>query len=196
MIYNIVKFICNAVIHMVFKIRPEGIDDFPTDGAVIVYSNHRSMWDPVIICCLLKRPIFFMAKDELFRNAVMRFVMENLHAFPVKRGTPDRKAIKRALEVLNQKQVLGIFPEGTRSKDGKLQEPEPGVALLAAKSKDVTLVPVAINTNYKWLSHVNVIFGKPLKFDSYHKEGERLNSQELREISIALFDEVSKLISS
>lgn len=196
MFYSIVRFICNVVIHVLFKIRLEGIDDFPRDGAVIVYSNHKSMWDPVIIGCLLKRPIFFMAKEELFRNAVMRFVMGKLHAFPVKRGTPDRKAIKRALEVLNDKQVLGIFPEGTRSKDGRLQEPEPGVALLAAKSKDVALVPMAINGSYKWFSHIDVIFGKPIKFDVYHQKGERLNSQELKEISIALFTEVSKLMPS
>jgi 1-acyl-sn-glycerol-3-phosphate acyltransferase len=100
-----------------------------------------------------------------------------LHAFPVKRGAPDRKAIKRAIEVLNEKQVLGIFPEGTRSKDGKLQEPESGIALIAAKSNDVTLVPVAINGNYKWLSSIDVIFGEPIKFDTYFQKGEKMNSQ-------------------
>ena len=196
MFYSIIRFFCNAVIHVLFKIRLEGIDDFPMDGAVIVYSNHKSMWDPVIIGCLSKRPIFFMAKEELFRNSLIGFILRKLYAFPVKRGVPDRKAIKRALEILNDKQVLGIFPEGTRSKNGKLQEPESGVALLAAKSNDVTMAPVAINGNYKWFSRIDVIFGKPIKFDVYHPKDERLNSQELKEISIALFNEVSKLMPS
>ncbi len=195
MFYNIVKFICNIVIHILFKIRLYGIDNFPNEGVVIVYSNHKSMWDPVIIGCLLRRPIFFMAKEELFKNPIMGFVIKNLNAFPVKRGMPDRKAIKKALEVLNKKQVLGIFPEGTRSKDGRLQDPESGVALLAAKSEDVALVPVAIKGNYKWFSTIDVIFGKPTKFDAYHKKGEKMNSQELKEISNAIFAEVSKLMS-
>jgi 1-acyl-sn-glycerol-3-phosphate acyltransferase len=196
MFYSVVRYICNAVIHVLFKIQLKGIDDFPMEGAVIVYSNHKSMWDPVIIGCLLKRPIYFMAKEELFRNPVMRLIVTKLRAFPVKRGTPDRKAIKRALELLNEKQVLGIFPEGTRSKDGKLHEPESGVALLAAKSKDVTLVPVAIIGGYKWFSRIDVIFGAPIEFDKYHQKDEKMNSQELKNISIALFSEVSKLMLS
>jgi 1-acyl-sn-glycerol-3-phosphate acyltransferase len=196
MFYSVVRYICNAVIHVLFKIQLKGIDDFPMEGAVIVYSNHKSMWDPVIIGCLLKRPIYFMAKEELFRNPVMRLIVTKLRAFPVKRGTPDRKAIKRALELLNEKQVLGIFPEGTRSKDGKLHEPESGVALLAAKSKDVTLVPVAIIGGYKWFSRIDVIFGAPIEFDKYHQKDEKMNSQELKNISIALFSEVSKLMPS
>ena len=125
----------------------------------------------------------------------MGFIIKNLHAFPVKRGIPDRKAIKKALEVLNNNQVLGIFPEGTRSKDGKLQEPEPGLALLASKAKDVTLVPVAIRGNYKFFSHIDVIFSEPKKFSEYHQEDTKLNSEKLKEISSALFEEVSNLMN-
>ncbi|HHY71030.1 MAG TPA: 1-acyl-sn-glycerol-3-phosphate acyltransferase, partial [Thermoanaerobacterales bacterium] len=77
MFYSIIRFFCNAVIHVLFKIRLEGIDDFPMDGAVIVYSNHKSMWDPVIIGCLSKRPIFFMAKEELFRNSLIGFILRS-----------------------------------------------------------------------------------------------------------------------
>lgn len=193
--YSFAKFLCNIVIHILFKIRAKGLDDFPENGAVIVYSNHKSMWDPVIIGCLLKRPIYFMAKEELFSYPVFSFIIKNLNAFPVKRGKPDRNAIRRALEVLNEKQVLGIFPEGTRSKDGALLEPEPGVALLAAKSNDVALVPVGISGNYKLFSKLDVNFGKPIKFDDY-RQSEKLTSRELKEISVALFAEVAKLMSS
>lgn len=195
MFYNIIRFICNIVIHLLFKIRPYGIDEFPEHNGVIVYLNHKSMWDPVIIGCLLKRPIYFMAKEELFYNPLFGFIIRKLNAFPVKRGTPDRKAIRKALQVLDNKQVLGIFPEGTRSKDGKLLEPEPGVALIAAKSKDVVLVPAAIIGNYKLFSSIDVKFGKPISFDE-HRQSERLTSHQLREISIALFAEVVKLMPS
>jgi len=153
------------------------------------------MWDPVIIGCLLKRQIHFMAKEELFYNPIFGFILRKLNAFPVKRGTADRKAIKKALEVLNNNQVLGIFPEGTRSKDGKLKEPEPGVALIAAKSKKAVLVPAAIIGNYKLFSRIDVRLGKPMSFDKYY-QSERLSSRQLKDISVELFDEVAKLIQS
>lgn len=195
MLYNVVKFICNIVIRVIFKIRVIGGADFPEKGPVIIYSNHKSMWDPIIIGCLVKRPVFFMAKEELFRIPVLGFIIKNIHAFPVKRGIPDRKAIKKALEVLNNNQVLGIFPEGTRSRDGKLHDPEPGLALLASKVKDVTMVPVAIRGNYKFFSRIDVIFGEPKSFSEYHKEDAKLNSEKLKEMSSALFEEVSNLMN-
>lgn len=192
--YNFLRFVCSIFVHILFRIQSKNIECFPKDGAVIIYSNHKSMWDPVIIACILKRPVFFMAKQELFEHSIMGFVFRNLNAFPVKRGMPDRRAIRKALEILNKKQVLGIFPEGTRSKDGKLQEPEPGIAMLAAKSKKVVLVPVAIKGNYKFFTQIDVIFGKPINFDKYHQKHERLNSKELKQISKDLFAEVSKLM--
>lgn len=137
-----------------------------------------------------------MAKEELFKNYFIGFVLKRLNAFPVKRGFPDRKAIRKALKILNDNQILGIFPEGTRSQTGELQEPEPGVALLAARSDDVTMVPIAIRGNYKWFSRIEVVFGKPVKFFEYHSKGNRLNSQKLRKISIELFNEIPKLMQS
>lgn len=192
MFYNLAKIICSLLIKILFKIHVEGLENFPDKGAVIVYSNHKSWWDPIIVGCVLKRPIFFMAKIELFKIPVFSFILKKLNAFPVNRGAPDRKAIKRAIEVLNAKKVLGIFPEGTRSRDGSLKEPEPGIALLASKIKDVVLVPVAIKGEYRLLSPIIVRIGKPfqLTFD----ENEKLNSKELAKISRVIFEEVSKLL--
>jgi len=193
--YNFVRFIFNIIVHLIFRIKTYGLEDFPEKDAVILYLNHKSMWDPIIVCCLLKRPIHFIAKEELFYNPLFGLILRNLNAFPVKRGTADRKAIKRALEVLDKKQVLGIFPEGTRSKDGTLREPEPGVALIAAKSKDALLIPAAIVGDYKFFSNIEVRFGKAISFEKYNL-GERLNSRQLKEISVDLFAEVAKLMQS
>lgn len=192
MFYNLAKFICSILIKMLFKIQVEGMENFPDKGAVIVYSNHKSWWDPVIVGCILKRPIFFMAKKELFEIPVFGFILKRLNAFPVNRGTPDRKAIKKALEILNEKKVMGIFPEGTRSKNGVLKEPEPGIALLATKVKDVLLVPVAIKGEYKFLNPILVRIGKPIKLSLDEKE--RLSSRDLSNLSKVIFDEVSKLL--
>ena len=121
MFYSFIRYLCNIIIHLKYKIELKGIDNFPKNGAVIVYSNHKSNWDPVIIGCLLKRPVFFMAKQELFRYPIFSFILRKLNAFPVNRGKPDRRAIRTALKVLEEEKVLGIFPEGTRSKDGTLK---------------------------------------------------------------------------
>ncbi|TYP59868.1 lysophospholipid acyltransferase family protein [Thermosediminibacter litoriperuensis] len=193
MFYNFAKFACSLLINMLFKIRVEGLEFFPEKGAVIVYSNHKSWWDPVIVGCILKRPVFFMAKKELFKIPVFGFILRKLNAFPVNRGAPDRKAIKTAVEILADKKVLGIFPEGTRSKDGSLKEPEPGIALLAAKAKEVALVPVAITGDYRFFSSITVRVGKPMRLSL--DEEEKLNSKKLTEISRVIFNEVSKLLS-
>ena len=194
MFYSFIRYLCNIIIHLKYKIELKGIDNFPKNGAVIVYSNHKSNWDPVIIGCLLKRPVFFMAKQELFRYPIFSFIFRKLNAFPVSRGKPDRKAIRKALKILEEDKVLGIFPEGTRSKDGKLQEPEPGIALLAAKSSNVIMVPVAVKSNYKWFSPMKVNFGTPKNFNLYNPKGEKLNSRKLKQVSLELFNEVSKLM--
>ncbi|MCF6096768.1 1-acyl-sn-glycerol-3-phosphate acyltransferase [Thermovorax subterraneus] len=192
MLYNLAKFICSILIKVLFRIQVEGLENFPEEGAVIVYSNHKSWWDPVVVGCVLKRPIFFMAKKELFEIPVFGFILKSLNAFPVNRGAPDRKAIKRALEVLEGEKVLGIFPEGTRSKDGILKEPEPGIGLLATKVKDVALVPIAIKGQYKFFSPIFVKIGKPFKLTLDEKE--KLSSRDLSNLSKAIFEEVSKML--
>jgi len=193
MFYNLAKFVCSLLIKLLFRVRVEGVENFPEEGAAIVYSNHKSWWDPVVVGCVLKRPIFFMAKKELFEIPVFGYILKLLHAFPVNRGAPDRKAIRRALEVLNEKKVLGIFPEGTRSKDGVLKEPEPGIALLATKVKDVALVPVAIKGDFRFLNPILIKIGKPIRLSLDDKE--KLKSRDLSDLSRAIFDEVAKMLA-
>lgn len=192
-LYNIAKFVCNIVISILFRLDIKGLQYFPEKGPVIVYSNHKSMWDPIIIGCILKRPVYFMAKEELFKTPVFGFILKKINAFPVKRGSADRSAIKRCIQVLEANRVLGIFPEGTRSRTGELLEPEPGIAMIYAKSRNAIMIPVAIKGNYKWFSRIEVIIGKPINIQISE---EKITSQKLKEISITIFKEVSKLMSS
>ena len=131
----------------------------PASGPVILCSNHISWWDPVTIGCLLNRPVHFMAKEELFKGP-LGIILPAINAFPVRRGTPDRKAIRRALEVLEQGGILGLFPEGTRSKAMVLRKAEPGAALLGTKSK-APIVPVGIQGPYRLGRRVRVRVGSP-----------------------------------
>lgn len=192
MFYKLVRFFCRILINIIFDINIIGIDEFPKKGAVIVYSNHRSNWDPILIGCALERPVFFMAKHELFEIPILSFIIKKLNAFPVKRQKVDRKAIRTALNILKEGKVLGIFPEGTRNKSGRLIEPEQGIALIAAKSRNATLVPVAIRGNYKLFSKIDLIFGKPKKV---FFTDEKITSKERKQISKELFREIEKLMS-
>jgi len=115
----------------------------PKEGGVIIASTHTATLDPVILGCAFPRPLTFMAKEELFRFPPFAALIRTLGAFPVRRGEPDRRALRKAVSLLRQGRCLVIFPEGTRNPNWQLRPPELGVALLAAWAK-VPVLPVAI----------------------------------------------------
>lgn len=121
----------------------EGFENFPQQGPVIIACNHVSLWDPIVVGCALDRQIFFMAKEELFSNSVFGKVLIKLGAFPVKRGRGDISAIRKSLAVLKEGHVLGLFPEGTRSLTGEIQEALSGIVLIMEKTK-APIVPVKV----------------------------------------------------
>jgi len=157
-----------------------GREYIPKTGGLIVAANHFSLLDPPVLGAALPRKVRFMAKEELFRNAAFGYIITRLGAFPVRRGAPDRTAIRTALNLLEKGELLGMFPEGTRSKTGRLGEAEPGLALLAHRS-GVPVVPAAIKgTNElfgsKFLPQVIVRFGKPLAPPSGRLDKETMDS--------------------
>ena len=188
--YELLRFFFTILFSSVFRWRTSGIENVPA-GGVIIAANHISLWDPPVIGTALPRKVHFMAKEELFANPVFGWIISKLGAFPVKRGAADRTAIRTALRLLENGSILAIFPEGTRSKDGKLGSPEAGLALLALKS-GVPIVPAAIiGTNKIFrdnqvLPKFQVIFGKPilLNRDIAGKESmEIMSTQVMAEIS-------------
>jgi 1-acyl-sn-glycerol-3-phosphate acyltransferase len=120
-----------------------GLENVPADGPIVMVSNHLSMADQYFLAYHLKRRLVFMAKEELFRFRPLRLLVEGFGAFPVKRGGLDRTAMVEAHRVLDNGLALAMFPEGSRSHDGKLKEAFPGVAIIAAH-KRAPILPVAI----------------------------------------------------
>jgi 1-acyl-sn-glycerol-3-phosphate acyltransferase len=132
-----------------------------------------------------------MAKAELFRIPVLRKIIVALGAFPVRRETLDREAIRLALEHLSGGRVVGIFPEGTRSKSGELLKPQYGAALMALKG-GVPILPVAlVGTRGVW-GKVRVRIGKPLYFPEY--AGKRPTKEALEDISNRVMGEIGALL--
>jgi 1-acyl-sn-glycerol-3-phosphate acyltransferase len=148
--------------------KVQGAENFPADGPVIMISNHVSLWDPIVAGCSVPRDVSYMAKDELFSAPVLGFLVRNLKTFPVKRGQGDMSAIRNSLNVLKEGRVLGMFPEGTRSKSGELQKALPGMVLLMEKSK-APILPVKIYGTKDLLTKgwgkFGAIIGSPIKIE-------------------------------
>ena len=143
----------------------EGVENMPADGPVILAVNHQSLWDPLVAGCSLPRHVSFMAKEELFSIPVIGKISYMLGAFPVKRGQGDMSAIRHSLAILKAGGVLGLFPEGTRSKNGEVQKGLPGMVFLMEKSK-ATVVPIKMFGTRKLLTKgwgkMVVVVGKPM----------------------------------
>jgi 1-acyl-sn-glycerol-3-phosphate acyltransferase len=115
----------------------------PQTGKLVVVSNHASYFDPPIVSCAVGRPVAFMAKEELFRVPVLREGIRLYGAYPVKRGSSDRSAIRAAMDSLEQGWAAGLFLQGTRSPDARITEPKLGAALIAAMAK-APILPVSL----------------------------------------------------
>lgn len=147
MLYWMGKIIFFLFFTLFCRWKVTGTENLPRRGPVIVVSNHLSLWDPVAVGVALPRRVYFMAKEELFRLPLVGWVLKGLGAFPVRRGEGDLAAMRQAIRLLRQGKVVGIFPEGGRSRSGVLQPFQRGVAVLAAKT-GAPVVPVAlIGTN-------------------------------------------------
>ncbi|MBT9163191.1 MAG: 1-acyl-sn-glycerol-3-phosphate acyltransferase [Chloroflexi bacterium] len=140
--YAVATATMKALLVSLTRWEVKGRENVPRKGPLIVVANHLSMIDPPLISASVPRRIFFMAKEELFRSRGGAFVRW-LGAFPVRRGTPDRRAIRQAMKVLERGQTLGMFPEGKRSPNHQMNEAEFGVAMIALRS-GVSILPVGI----------------------------------------------------
>lgn len=163
-LYNLAKGLFRIQFKLMgWKIR--GLENLPPEGPVILAINHVSLWDPIVAASSVPRQVSYMAKEELFSIPLLGPIIRRLGAFPVKRGQGDMSAIRQSLKVLKEQKVLGLFPEGTRSKTGELQKGLPGIALLMEKGK-ATVVPVKVSGTKQLLTKgwgkIEVFIGSPL----------------------------------
>lgn len=190
-LYSVGRKITTVFFRVFFRIEVVGNDNIPDEGPVIVCSNHISNLDPPFIgTFIVNREVHFMAKEELFKNRFVQYILYKLHAFPVKRGLNDKQALRTALTILKEGKVLGIFPEGTRSKSGKLKKGLPGTGFFALKSEAV-VVPCAIIGSYKLFRPLKLIFGEPMDMTQYRKQ--RISPQEVTDL---IMEEIAKLIDT
>ena len=138
------------VFRILFRGRTRGNGHVPMDGPLVVVANHGSHLDPPLLGHALGRPVAFMAKAELFSIPLLGRLIRACGAYPVKRGASDREAIRTATARLQEGWAIGVFLDGTRQENGRVNQPMPGAALLAARS-GAALLPVAILNSHRAL---------------------------------------------
>ncbi|WP_025272053.1 lysophospholipid acyltransferase family protein [Haloglycomyces albus] len=182
MFYRIAKLILSPLLRLLWRPHVQGLEHVPVRGAVILASNHLSFIDSVFLPLMVPRPVRFIAKAEYFegsgwKDRLRKWFLLNIGAIPVDRsgGSEAEMALRAGQEVLERGEVFGIYPEGTRSPDGRLYKGKTGVARLALATK-TPVVPVAmLNTDQLQpigkrvprIGKVYIRIGKSLDFSRY-----------------------------
>ncbi len=170
--YRALRVVASLTIRPVFRLRIEGAENVPLEGPVLIASNHLSTLDPIVLAYGLPRPVAFVAKAELFRMPVLAWLLPRIYAIPLERGAGDLSAVKAAIRALRQGLAFGIFPEGTRARNGKLQPFKTGAAAIAARTGAKVVPAAVIGSDKAWpvgggprpFRPVTVRYGRPLEF--------------------------------
>lgn len=178
--FHFVYLLVRPLIRLLMPFRTVGVENVPEGGALLC-ANHASGWDPILIALALPNDsdLAFMAKEELFRNPLLRWLLNRLGGFPVNRGGNDITAIKTALKTLSSGHRLLVFPEGTRvEKEGDAQA-KGGITMMATRT-GVPIVPIYCGGKKKFFHRYTIIFGEPYMPSI---EGRRPTQEENRQIA-------------
>lgn len=193
--YRALRALIMVIFKAMYRLRYEGLENIPQDGAYIYASNHRSYTDPVVITLPVKLRFAYMAKEELFhKNFFFTAIIRFMGAFPVERGKGDNTVITDSVSKLKAGRNLIIFPEGTRSYDGKVGRGKSGVALIAAMA-GVDVVPVGIIFKGEKLEkHGDILvkFGKPIPAAELAVSGN--STGEVRAVKMRIMAEITALV--
>ena len=185
-----------AITAIAFRVRIEGTEHLRREDGFIIASNHVSGYDPVFLSLAayrVKKRINYMAKEELIKIPLIGRVLRALGAFPVRRGMGDRGALDTAAKIVTDGKIFGIFPEGTRSKTGKLLPGKSGVAVISARTR-CDVVPASIyieGAKLRWLTKVTVRVGKPIAFEQLGLS-EDFTTPELRAASALIMQQIGE----
>ena len=192
--YRFVQYSFPRLCRLLGGWRVHGLENVPEEGGAVIASNHLSFLDPVVVGSALRRRTYYFAKAELF-VPVFGWIIRKCYAFPVERGGADMTAAKEAIKLLRDGELLTMFPEGTRSRDGRLQELSTGAAMLAARA-GVPIIPCAmrgtdvvmpIGAKFFHRGRVTVSFGAPIDPLQY---GEKPAKQELGRLTQQVSDAI------
>lgn len=189
--YKFIKGFLNVILSLLFRVETVGFDNIPQNGGVMVCCNHQSLLDVVFLIAKFPFTINFMAKQELFKNKLFGAIISKMGAFPVNREIGDVTAIKKAVDVLNKGNVLGIFPEGRRNPVGRPLKCKAGAALIALGTES-PILPVAINYTGKRRLFGRVIISVGEVITARKTDGDKPRKTELKETTEIIYNGIIK----
>ena len=193
-LFRVGQAVCRPIMKVFYRYKFINNNSIPHEGAYIIASNHMSFSDPVLLGLGQRRRLFFMAKQELFKNKFFAGLIRALGAFPVERGAGDGKAIKTGEDLIKEGNVMTIFIEGGRTKTGEFMRPRSGCALVAQQMQ-VPVIPACItitgNPKYRFAKRV-IHFGDPLTPQQLGltPDGDR---RQLKNATNMIMDEIKKM---
>lgn len=197
MFYLIVRLFIIVLFKLFFRLEAKGSENIPLKGGFILAANHVSYLDPPVLAAACPRVLSFLAKEELFKNRLFGHFLTSLNVFPLKSQASDIRSLRWAIKVLKEGKPITIFPEGRRTYDGKLDKPQRGVGLLAAKA-DVPIIPAFIDGSIRALPRGSNMI-RLHKIKVYFAQGlsaQNLNSKlSGRDLYQALAEEVMEQIT-
>ncbi len=183
--YIVLRAFFTVVFHTIWPLRVTGREHVPRQGAAIIVCNHLSLVDPFVVGYAGDRIVNFMGKEELFRTPIIGFLIRKVGAFPVDRTRRDPAAMRTALQVLKSGELLGMFPEGTRSTTGEMLEFRAGAARLAART-EVPIIPAALHNTNKAMppgkllrpARISIRFGEPFELTELYDRKDKGEAME------------------
>ncbi len=169
--WKLAQVFCRIMTTLLFDLKVFGLKNVPDRGGVLLVSNHQSYLDPVLVGVRLRRPLSYLARSGLFEYPVLGRLIRWLNAFPVRQGAGDVGAVKETIARLQEGRALNLFPEGSRTEDGRLLPVEKGVGLVVRRAK-VPVVPVIIDGAFQaWPKgqrifrprKIRMIYGQPMQ---------------------------------
>jgi len=187
MLYKIVKVIITILTHIIYRFEVTGKENIPETGRFLLCANHIHAFDPVVVAVFSRRQPRFMAKKEVFNNALFGAFLRAIGAFPVDRGTTDMQAFRKSMEILNNDHGMLIFAQGTRMEG--FEDAKRGVALFALKS-GAPIIPIGIRGNYRIFSKIRINIGNAISMDKY--QGQKIKSELIDEVMEMVTESVTK----
>jgi 1-acyl-sn-glycerol-3-phosphate acyltransferase len=204
LLYGVLRWASRPILQALYGLQISGLERLPTDGPFIVAANHHNYLDAVVLGAALPRKIAFLVMPSVYHSTPLHPAFHrHVGSIPINLESPDPGAIKRALRVLEEGGVVGIFPEGPFSLNGRLVRGKPGVAIIALRA-GVPVVPVAIRGTYEALAQgvfyiprprpLTVSFGAPLYFGRFRRE-MRVPQVVRQEVTHRIMTEIAKLLA-
>ena len=161
--FRFARWCCKVFCKLFFRIHICGRENVPDKGAIMLVGNHQSYLDPVFCGIYLKRPLYFLARDSLWRNSFFGRLISSVNTIPVKQDKGDLSAMRKVISKLKEGWGVCLFPEGTRTSDGKITPFKPGFGLLCRRG-GATVVPVVIDGAFEcWPRHKKIFSPGPIE---------------------------------